>query len=92
MTDALRDEGTARDLIRQIQEARKKQDLVVTDRIALYVHSTPKIEAAIRAHEAMIAGEVLAVSMTFGPLPVDVVNHEAKLEGEAVQVGLRVVR
>src|SRR4030095_4917436 len=57
VTDDLRDEGTARDLVRQVQEARKKQDLVVTDRIVLSVELPPSLEGAIRSHEAMIKGE-----------------------------------
>src|SRR5438552_3582674 len=85
VTDALRDEGTARDLVRQIQEARKKQDLIVTDRIALFVELPPSLEAAIRAHEAMVKGEVLALEIAYQEPPAGAVAHEARLENQDVR-------
>jgi len=88
VTDALRDEGTARDLVRQIQEARKKQDLIVTDRIALFVELPPSLEAAIRAHEAMVKGEVLALEIAYQEPPAGAVAHEARLENQDVRFAL----
>jgi isoleucyl-tRNA synthetase len=90
VTDDLRDEGTARDLVRQVQEARKKQDLVVTDRIALFVDLPPALEYAIRAHESMIKGEVLATEITYGELPDGVVAHDARLENQDVRFSVEV--
>jgi isoleucyl-tRNA synthetase len=85
VTDELRDEGTARDLVRQIQEARKKQDLVVTDRIELFVELPPALETAIRAHEPMIKGEVLATNIEYAQPPAGGAVHEARLENQDVR-------
>jgi isoleucyl-tRNA synthetase len=89
VTDALRDEGTARDLVRQIQEARKRQDLVVTDRIALTIEMPPALERAIRAHEDMVKREVLAVAVTYGA-PAGGMIHEARLENHDVRFSITV--
>ena len=92
VTDALRDEGTARDLVRQIQDARKKQDLVVTDRIALFVDLPPALEDAIRTHEAMVKGEVLALEIAYRQPPEGALTHEARLENQDVRFAVVVDR
>jgi isoleucyl-tRNA synthetase len=56
--------GLAREAIRLVQDARKKAGLDVTDRIDLAWSATGGLADALRAHEQMIAGEVLAVSMS----------------------------
>jgi len=63
VTPELEAEGTARDLIRRIQDARKAAGLDVSDRIALTL-TLPAAEAeAARTHEALIARETLAVEV-----------------------------
>jgi isoleucyl-tRNA synthetase len=63
VTEALRLEGYAREVIRLIQEARKSAGLAVTDRIAVrWTATDPDVAAALAAHGAAIAGEVLAVT------------------------------
>jgi isoleucyl-tRNA synthetase len=90
VTDALRDEGTARDLVRQVQEARKRQDLVVTDRIALTIELPPPLERAVRTHEDMIKGEVLALEIAYGAPPAGAMVHDARLENHDVRFSLAV--
>ena len=63
-TPELEAEGTARDLIRQVQDARKAAGLDVSDRIALTLSLPPSEAAAARAHEALIASETLAVAVS----------------------------
>jgi isoleucyl-tRNA synthetase len=66
VTPELRREGLAREVIRLIQEARKRDGLDVTDRIALrWSARDAELAAALTEHSALIAGEVLAVE--FGP-------------------------
>jgi len=65
-TPELEAEGRARDLIRQIQDARKAAGLDVSDRIALTLTLPADDAAAARAHEALIAGETLAVEVVIG--------------------------
>ncbi|MBL0887052.1 isoleucine--tRNA ligase [Myceligenerans indicum] len=71
LDDDLRGEGYARDVIRDVQEARKAAGLHVTDRIALTLGVPQEWVAAVRAHEALVAAETLAdavdVSVADGP-------------------------
>ena len=60
MTEA---EGLARDVIRQVQQARKDADLDITDRIALTVTAPAATLDAIRAHQAMVSDAVLATTV-----------------------------
>lgn len=68
LTPDLVSAGVARDVIREVQEARKNSGFEVTDRIELVwaVENTEvgqATEAAVREHVAMISDEVLATEM-----------------------------
>jgi isoleucyl-tRNA synthetase len=67
VTPALAAEGTARDVVRVIQQARKDADLDVSDRITLSVGADGAVADAVRAHADFIAGETLAVSLSVIP-------------------------
>jgi isoleucyl-tRNA synthetase len=66
LTHELRMLGLLRQVIRMVQEARKKAGLDVTDRIELWwrVGGSPEPAEAIRTHSAMLVAEVLATSLT----------------------------
>jgi isoleucyl-tRNA synthetase len=64
ITSELEAEGTARDVVRVVQQARREADLDVSDRIALSIAAPQQVLAAVRAHEEFIAHETLAVSVT----------------------------
>lgn len=65
VTDELRREGIAKDLIRVIQNARKQLDCHYTDRIRVgIVSDDADVTAAVREHEALITGETLAESLS----------------------------
>ncbi len=62
ITPKLKSEGLAREIIRQIQSARKIADLQVDDRIALVLLTdNSEIQAAMQEHEDAIKHETLAV-------------------------------
>lgn len=63
LTPELEAEGLARDLVRQVQQARRDAGLEVSDRIALSITGSDAVQAAARAHEELIAREVLATSV-----------------------------
>jgi len=67
LTPELEAEGYGRDLIRSIQDTRKAEGLNVGDRIALTLTVSPDRIAAVEAHRDLIAGEVLATSLTVSP-------------------------
>ena len=68
VTPELAAEGTAKDVVRLVQQARRDAGLDVSDRITLVLDAPPAVLDAVRAHEAFMAGEVLATSVTYGSL------------------------
>jgi isoleucyl-tRNA synthetase len=68
VTEELKLEGLARDLIRLLQEARKSMGLKVADRIRVRYQAEGAYLEALRRHGDRIAGEVLAVELAEGPL------------------------
>ena len=60
MTDELALEGTARDVVRRLQNVRKELGFDVSDRIAVGFAADERGSAVLAAHARWIAGEVLA--------------------------------
>ncbi|MDO4613323.1 MAG: isoleucine--tRNA ligase [Actinomycetaceae bacterium] len=60
-------EGYARDLVRLIQDERKKAGLHVADRISLSLTVPAERREAVEKHRDMIADETLATSVTIAP-------------------------
>ncbi len=67
VTPELAAEGTARDVVRIVQQARRDARLAVTDRISLTVGADGPVADAVRAHAEFIAGETLAADMQVRP-------------------------
>ncbi len=63
ITPELEAEGTARDMIRSIQQARRDSGLEVTDRIRLTVTAEPAVAAAVETHRELIMRETLATDL-----------------------------
>jgi isoleucyl-tRNA synthetase len=61
LDDELRLEGTARELVRAINDHRKAIGLELADRIRVELRSTGAVFDAANRHGGWIAGEVLAV-------------------------------
>jgi isoleucyl-tRNA synthetase len=82
-------EGMARDLVRQVQEARKKAGLDVSDHIRLSLDLTqvPELRQAVAAHREMIAGETLARDIVFVPAPPPGGETVALADGRCFYIG-----
>ena len=65
VTDDLRQEGLAREVVHAVQNARKEAGLEITDRITLALGGDEELIDAARAHEEYLAGEVLATSVSY---------------------------
>ena len=66
ITDALRLEGMARELIRSIQTLRKDSGFEITDRIVVTIPQTPENEACLAEFRDYIASQVLADEIRLG--------------------------
>jgi len=90
VTDDLAAEGLARDAIRLIQQARKDAGLDVVDRIALTLTVSGGAAAALTAHSDMIAGAVLATSVSISGAAAsgEAFSAEANLDGEGMTIAL----
>jgi isoleucyl-tRNA synthetase len=66
VTPDLAAEGTARDVVRVVQQARRDAGLEVADRITLVLDAPPAVLDAVRTHEAFVVGEVLATAVSYG--------------------------
>jgi isoleucyl-tRNA synthetase len=64
VTPELAAEGVARDLVRQVQQARRDAGLAVSDRITLTIAGPAAVRDAARTHERLIAAETLATSVS----------------------------
>ena len=70
LTDELKSEGLAREVVSRTQQIRRDLELDVSDRIVLRWHTVDHTLAlAIEAHDVLIAEEVLATSMVRGTQP-----------------------
>jgi isoleucyl-tRNA synthetase len=88
ITEELRMEGLARDIVRAIQNTRKDAGLDVSDRIALSLRGDAELLDVARSHEDWIAGEVLATSVAY-----DMSDEEGvtvQIDGRPLRIGVGV--
>jgi isoleucyl-tRNA synthetase len=91
ITPELAAEGLARDVVREVQNARKAEDLVVTDRIDVWVEvASVDTLAALDTHRDYVASQVLATGIVAGPGDDHLHIHEAKIDGEPFRFTLAV--
>ena len=64
LTDDLRNEGMARELINRIQNLRKDCGLEITDRVNVTISPDSRVEAAVGSFADYIKGQVLADNIT----------------------------
>jgi isoleucyl-tRNA synthetase len=67
VTAELAAEGTARDVVRVVQQARRDAGLAVSDRIRLTIGADGPVADAVHAHAGFVAAETLAVDLEVRP-------------------------
>jgi isoleucyl-tRNA synthetase len=67
LTPELEAEGTARDVVRSVQQARRDAGLDVSDRISLVIGAEPATLAAVSANAEFVKAETLAVDLELRP-------------------------
>ncbi|GHT75611.1 isoleucine--tRNA ligase [Bacteroidia bacterium] len=68
ITEELKKEGIARELVNRIQNIRKSNGYEITDRIQVLIQSDDRINAAVAEYKAYIANQVLANSVELAAL------------------------
>ncbi len=87
VTPELAAEGTARDLIRLVQQARRDADLEVSDRIVLTLGVPESVRRQVAPFVDMIASETLATSVAWSDG-----TPNAELDDEPVYIGVSLSR
>lgn len=90
LTDALRDEGVARDFVNVIQQTRKNLNLQYEQRIDLAIVGGPEVQRIVNGFAEYIRGETLAQNLLSTPMP-DVAPAKAESEGLTAEISVRPV-
>ncbi len=81
VTDALRREGIARDIVNRIQNIRKGRNYDIVDKIVVVFAPNENTDAAIEAYGDYIAKQVLATSVSVAPIAADDKVETLDLDG-----------
>jgi isoleucyl-tRNA synthetase len=87
ITDELRDEGFAREMINKIQFMRKEAGFDVVDRIHVYYEAGPRLKAAMECFAARVAKETLAESIVESKEAGDL-EREWDVNGERARIAV----
>ncbi len=89
LTDALLQEGLARELINKLQRLRKERGFNVTDRINLSIEQNDEIDQAVEAFRDYICNETLVQELAFVDTlesgeTLEINEHQVKLDVQVV--------
>ncbi|GMR11550.1 MAG: isoleucine--tRNA ligase [Anaerolineae bacterium] len=84
----LHHEGLANEVVRRVQELRKKAEFSVDDRINLQYSGTRELMDAIEAHRAHIAAETLSLSLEQAEEPTGTAGAEYKFQKQELRIAI----
>ena len=84
LTEALVEEGVARELINRIQNLRKSSGLEITDRIEVSIENCEEVAGAVNHCNEYIASQVLATSLTLADGLTD--GAEVEMDGYKLHI------
>jgi isoleucyl-tRNA synthetase len=82
ISEGLKSEGIAREVVNRVQNSRKEKGLDVTDRIAVSIESSESIQMAIEDNQKYISDEVLANTIVFKELVNDYYTESIEAEND----------
>ena len=88
LTDELRAEGAARELINRIQNIRKESGFEVTDKIRVEIEAKPAVEQALAGFSDYIAAQTLAVEVKAATAPAGAVVVDSDLDDEPLKIAV----
>ncbi len=92
ITDELKQEGIARDVVNRIQNIRKSRDYDITDKINIVVAPNEATDEALTKFNEYISRQVLAISLVIGEMPANEVIEELDLDGIILNVVITINR
>ena len=88
VTDALRAEGVARELINRIQNIRKDSGFEVTDKIRVEIERRPFAAEALEAYADYIASQTLAVSVAAVDAPAGDTLVQSEIDEQPIAIAV----
>ena len=88
ITEPLRREGIARELVNRIQNIRKSSGFEITDKIKISLSKNPQTDDAVNEYKDYICGQVLATSLVLA----DTVENGVELELDDCSLHVRVIK
>ena len=88
ITEPLRREGIARELVNRIQNIRKSSGFEITDKIKISLSKNPQTDDAVNEYKDYICGQVLATSLVLA----DTVENGVELELDDCSPHVRVIK
>jgi isoleucyl-tRNA synthetase len=88
VTDELRREGTARELVNRIQNLRKESGLEVTDKIAVEIEALPFVVESVDTQRDYIASQVLARTVAVVENPAGQFPQTAEIDERQVRIAI----
>ncbi|MDD6356780.1 MAG: isoleucine--tRNA ligase [Bacteroidales bacterium] len=88
VSEELRQEGVARELVNRIQNIRKSSGFEITDKIAVEIERMDEISTAVETFKEYISSQVLATSLTL----TDKIENATELDFEDYVVKVKVTK
>ena len=88
ISEELRGEGLARDVVRRIQSLRKDADFDIDDQITTYYTGSPEVEAVFGEESEYIKVETLSDELVKGEAPDGAAVQEFEIDGLSLKLGL----
>ncbi len=88
ISEQLRLEGLARDIVRRIQSLRKEADFEINDQIETYYSGDTEVEKVFEMQNDYIASETLSLKLVKGEAPEGGFTGEYDIDGVKLKLGL----
>ncbi len=88
ISEELKDEGIARELVNRIQNIRKDSGFEVTDKIKVHLQKNSELEKAVKANEAYIKSETLTETLLFE----DAISNGAEIEFDEIKTKITITK
>ncbi len=88
VTEELKKEGLARDIVRRIQNQRKEAGFDIADHIKTYYEAGAKLTEVFKTHRDYIASETLSTSIQKAEPPAGAHVADYKIDGKSLELGL----